>query len=67
MSGESGSAYRGEGYVILARNTHNGAVFVMTEPAAECAAIWPTEEAAEEAARHIPILQAWPYTIVEAP
>jgi hypothetical protein len=54
-------------YLILVRNTYNGAVFVITSGEHDNAMLYDSEEEAEAAARNIPVCEAWPWSVVEAP
>lgn len=53
-------------FVILIRNPGTGKVFIVTEDGEhDCAASFPTREAAQKCADTTPVCRAWPYQIVE--
>lgn len=54
-------------FFIVARNPSNDRLIVITENKDDLIATYPTEDDADEAARHVPVCQAWPYAVFEAP
>jgi hypothetical protein len=53
-------------YLILVRNPQRGGVLAIREDNEEIA-LFDTIEAAEKMAATVPVCQAWPSSIVEAP